>query len=381
MTNPPRVAICQAGIVYGGRFRVIMDIVDILNGAGVVPEILTARLAIDPAKVAERYGRSLQAEYRLLPRVPGLPNEFAILLFNIMLNRYATSYDLLINTNNSLNFLPKYQPILTYLFFPRKARVMSRTVSIHQPNIPLKNWSRQGGQRLVLRSLYQFSEVRPNNEIICMTDFTREALVKAYDVSSLDFPVIYPSVEMAKFQTKNGRRYDAIVTLGRFTASKRQLDQIGLAACMPHTPFHIVGFTGNGHYYQRCRNAISQNSLANVHLYPDAPFDKVLALLQQSKYFLHTLINEPFGITAAQAITAGCVPIVHDSGGQREVVPEESLRYRVLDEVPHILDRLSKLSTHQIKMLVSKLQRHAWLSFDVSVFRNKMTAILLPYLQ
>ena len=51
----------------------------------------------------------------------------------------------------------------------------------------------------------------------------------------------------------------------------------------------------------------------------------------------NTLIAEPFGLTAVQAVAAGALPLVHDSGGQRETVPDATLRYTSLDDVPALI--------------------------------------------
>jgi glycosyltransferase involved in cell wall biosynthesis len=46
---------------------------------------------------------------------------------------------------------------------------------------------------------------------------------------------------------------------------------------------------------------------------------------------------EHFGISVAQAIAHGCIPIVHDSGGQVELVTDAALRFRYHGDVPRIL--------------------------------------------
>jgi glycosyltransferase involved in cell wall biosynthesis len=47
--------------------------------------------------------------------------------------------------------------------------------------------------------------------------------------------------------------------------------------------------------------------------------------------------TEHFGITVAQAIAHGCVPIVHDSGGQVELVTNPALRFSSRGDLPRII--------------------------------------------
>jgi len=379
VNSKPRIAICQPSIILGGRLRVILGIVDILNRAGIVPDILTTRLAFDPVQVMDKYGRSLQVHFRLLPRLPGLPVDSITVLFNAALRLYGRKYDLLINTGNSLIFLPRNKQVLTYMFFPRKARLLAEGASIHLPENRLSPWSRLGIQRAILRPLYRWSKPHPDHAIVCMTRFTCDALHQVYDLPA-DLPIVYPPVDTARFRAGDRVRTPAVVSVGRFTPDKRQLEQIRLAENLPHLPFHIVGFANNSPYYQQCRRYVEEHRLGNVHLHPDAPFEEMLSLLQGSKYFLHSLINEPFGITAVQAIAAGCLPIVHDSGGQREIVPISELRYRDLSQVPAILDRLESLDQAAVASLRAELQHHVASNFDADIFARRMGAILAPYL-
>lgn len=374
-----RVAICQAGLIRGGRLQVVLGLIELLNEAGITPDVLTMRLGLDPADLRTHNGRPLQANLHLLPNVARLPNDFSIILFNRLLSRCTKDYDLLINTSNSLIFLPKRREVLTYLFFPRKRRIMDRAADIHQPERPLASWSKAGLQRRVLRLIYRLSRPQPHHRIVCLSEFTRTALEQVYDMPP-NLPVIYPPVALAKFAGSEQPRERAVVTVGRFAANKRQMEQLRLAAGIPGLAFHLVGFTGDGRYYRQCRRFAEENGLPNVRFHPDAPFAEMRGLLQSSRYFLHTLVNEPFGITAVQAIAAGCIPIVHDSGGQRETVPETALRYQTLDEVPAMIERLEALDAADLDELGHRLRQHVYRHFDESIFKRKISEVLSPYL-
>ena len=126
----------------------------------------------------------------------------------------------------------------------------------------------------------------------------------------------------------------------------------------------------------RPQNYINKNRIKNVTLHPNASFEEMLKVMKSSKYFLHLLINEPFGITAVQAIAAGCLPLVHNSGGQRETVPLLDLRYSSFEEIPVLIDNLEKKKQMEIDKIVKHLQKESIEHFDQSVFIEKMTNIL-----
>ena len=56
-------------------------------------------------------------------------------------------------------------------------------------------------------------------------------------------------------------------------------------------------------------------------------FDKLVHLMSKSKIYLHPLAGEPFGISVAEAMGAGLIPVVPCVGGNSEFVPQ---RYHYL---------------------------------------------------
>lgn len=379
----PRIAISQASIIPGGRLQVILEIVHLLNQVGIEPDILTGFLGISLDMIQQGYRQPLRARFRHVSLVPKRPQDTSIVVFNARLNGFAPAYDLLINSSNSLIFLPGQPPVISYMHFPRKWRLMDDHASLHEPEKHLTAWSPRQIERVILRYVYKLSQPRAQHLVVCNSAFTRDALIECYGLQA-SLPVIYPPVELAKFRgqvSKPGQRVPAVISLGRFVPAKRQLAQIKIAQQLPGTPFHIVGFATNQAYYEECRRYVADNGLDNVHLHPSVSFEDMLDLLTSCQFFLHAVINEPFGITTVQAIAAGCIPITHDSGGQREIVPDPRLRYANLSQVPNILAELSSWDDARLSALSSDLQNHIMEHFDVAVFRQEMAKTLAPHIE
>jgi glycosyltransferase involved in cell wall biosynthesis len=380
--NPARVAICQPYIILGGRLQVILGIVRVLNEMGITPDILTLKMRFEPQQIADKYGQQLRMNFRILtPNRRFLPDDSATLLFNSLLHRLGRDYDLLINSSNSLMPLPAGQNILHYIHFPREGRILTPAHDLHLPDLRHAPLSMRGIQRTLLQQVYRFRRLHPQHHFVFNSEFSRAALQAVYPNLPANTHIVYPPVDFRDFQSANRSRERAIVSVGRFEPTKRQVEQVKLAAVMPDIPFHLIGFTNaNNRTIQQCEALVSERGLTNMHLHPNESFATMIGLLQGSKYFLHTMINEPFGLTAVQAIAAGCVPIVHDSGGQRETVPLPQLRYQSLDEIPAIIQRLDAMPPDEIDALVAQLQTRARDQYDESVFHQKMRDILLPIL-
>jgi glycosyltransferase involved in cell wall biosynthesis len=221
--------------------------------------------------------------------------------------------------------------------------------------------------------------VRDNQVVVCNSEFTRAAVLQEYEVDPTPL-VVYPPVNIGRLVSPVHKREAAIVSVGRFSANKRQFEQIQLAERLPAMPFHIFGFASQKDYYQLCHDYVQERRLGHVHLHPDAPYERMQVQLTTAKFFLHTIVKEPFGITTIQAIAAGCIPIVHDSGGSRETVPIPELRFQHLDQVPAIIAFVEGMDEAERLQLVGSLQDHVTSHFDASIFHRRMRDLLLPLL-
>jgi glycosyltransferase involved in cell wall biosynthesis len=217
---------------------------------------------------------------------------------------------------------------------------------------------------------------------MCNSLFTKQALLECYpNLPSNEIRVIYPPVDISAYiQKKNQARQNSIISLGRFSPDKKQLEQIKIAQSMPHLEFKMIGFVNNSNYFNQCEEYIRKNQIKNVTLHPNTTHSEVIELLGQSKYFLHVLVDEPFGITAVEAIAAGCIPIVHDSGGQRETVPITELRYKDLNDIPQIVAMIEKKKDPEIARIKQELLSNAKRNFDEKVFIDGISQVLREFL-
>jgi len=151
--------------------------------------------------------------------------------------------------------------------------------------------------------------------------------------------VLYPPVDI---QVNKMEKEEIVLSLGRFSEDKRQLEQLQVAKGCPSLQFILVGFVGDRdskRYHERCRRYIKEEALENVTLLTNVDRQTKSDLLARAKFFIHTLRNEPFGLSVAEAIAHGCIPIVHNSGGPAEMIPNSRLRF---DDVNGAINSLRK---------------------------------------
>lgn len=150
-----------------------------------------------------------------------------------------------------------------------------------------------------------------------------------------------------------GEREKIVVTVGRIVPEKRFHVFLELSKMIPSIKFVAIGSLSNEEmgYYERLRRTAPENFSFVL-----SPLRKVREILGRAVAYVHCAEGEHFGITIVEAMASGCVPIVHDSGGPREIVTTD-VGFRWKDPA---------LAAQQIMMLVEDDQLRQSLSSAAS---------------
>jgi glycosyltransferase involved in cell wall biosynthesis len=367
-----RVAILQNQFRLGGRTRVLCEVIDLLNEMGITPNLLTFTPPAIGHEAALKLGyKNLQLNYRHIA-----PVTFArgwlwqILLINLLTRRQQVNYDFVFNSNNTLYGLHPDGCYLHYIYYPVATnRTDLREFQEYNRSLPRFLYG------YLLGSLLRLTGQSAPKNLYTISEFSRDAVIRAYPEA--DFvKIIYPPSVYAPVNGEESGRMVRCVSTGSIVPDKRQLDQIAIAKQLPHLEFWIVGAIKSKVYYQKCQDAIERDGLTNVQIKPDMSYDALQNLLSTSTYFLHTKHDEHFGISTVEAIAAGCIPVTHDSGGQREVVPDERLRFQTVEEAVAILQ---SLQGGDLTRQRTELQAHIQ-QFSREHFRAGMREAFKPFL-
>jgi len=366
-------AIVQNKISFGGRLDVIIAITKFFNQKGMKPDILSFEANdINKKNIKKHYNIEIDFNLKKIKRTMKLPHELDILAFNLKLRHFKNKYDFFINSNNT-SFLMPNLPMISYVHFPRKYRLRSKYKSIHDKKNKRKKWLRSKRDFLhkLLQKFYFFNfNIQPKNLIVCNSEFTKSKFKEIYPNYNKKVEVIYPPVSIdnkVKYSKKN-----SVITLGRFSKNKGQMEQLKIAKESPDIKFYIVGFAKKkNNYNNKCLDYKKNNNLNNVRLVRNASFREKMDLLKNSKIFLNTTKNEPFGITTVEAIMAGCLPIVYDSGGQKEIVSLPDLRFEYKEKAIKLINSIDEI-TYREK--INYLQKHIK-KFDIGNFLKEFDKI------
>jgi glycosyltransferase involved in cell wall biosynthesis len=150
--------------------------------------------------------------------------------------------------------------------------------------------------------------------------------------------LVYPPVDVGDFRPL---QKDAllVVSVGRFTPVKNYELITEVAMRMPGVKFVIVGRKRLCDPYF---DKIAAMKPDNLDLVVDASRDDVSVLLGRAKIYLHSMVGEHFGISVVEAMSAGCIPVVHNSGGPKEIVGSSGFLYNNVDECVNSIETALK---------------------------------------
>jgi len=109
-----------------------------------------------------------------------------------------------------------------------------------------------------------------------------------------------------------------------------------------------------------------------------APLRKVRDIIGRAKVYVHSAQNEHFGITVVEAMAAGCVPVVNDSGGPREIVTSDvGLRWKTLEEAVHQISALAK--DEALRRKLSSAAASSSKQYGPEAFESGLRKVLARY--
>ncbi|MDR2719231.1 MAG: glycosyltransferase, partial [Nitrososphaerota archaeon] len=160
--------------------------------------------------------------------------------------------------------------------------------------------------------------------LMCNSCYTQKAIMDSWGRKA---ELVYPPVDVENF--KPAQKESLVVSIGRFTPVKNYELTLQVAKRLPDVKFIIVGRkTSNDPYFDK----LAALKPDNVDLIAGATRAEVSILLGRAKIYLHSMIGEHFGISVVEAMAAGCIPVVHNSGGPKEAVGNYGFLYNNVEE-------------------------------------------------
>ena len=147
-----------------------------------------------------------------------------------------------------------------------------------------------------------------------------------------------------------------VCSLGRFVPEKEYETILQIAKQRPHLKFELIG--GVAEDKISYLNSLKNKASENVTFHVNATENQKIEILKRSKILLHSFKGEHFGIALIEAMSAGLIPISHNSGAPKEDnLVEEKYRYN--DDIDSALNCLDKAVSEWNLDKASQLRKFA----------------------
>ena len=246
--------------------------------------------------------------------------------------RLAAEYDICFSTYNEIDFSkPGIQYVHHPSFAPRKLLQELHFLETRNvlDTIPLANFFYR--KIIGVVSGDQLSGYRQNFTMV-NSGFMKDVIAKTFGIVG---EVVYPSFLDDAIDLEANSDWQAkefrFVTVGRISPDKQLertiVDFSILAREFPQADFVIAGRSVNREY-EGLLQKMAGDLGVHVRIRTDLSQKELKNLLRTSKFYVHSKINEHFGIAIVEAAAMGCLALAHDSGASREIVNSGLLLYR-----------------------------------------------------
>jgi alpha-1,2-mannosyltransferase len=364
MVNLLKVGIFHPPInMCGGAEGVAVSIIDSLKKAGYQIIVLT-NAPIDREKIRAVFGKEIRTDeefvfpFELFPTTNS-KNVYTDYVRALLLKRKC---DVLIDTQSN-GIIPGAN--IAYIHHPIFGRFSYKTHKVEKKFFFLHQ---------KLEKILGGSNKRL---IFSNSKYTSKAIAKFIGVHPI---LLYPPISNVFFENHGvcQNKEDVVLSVSRISPEKN-LTSIPLIAKMVdrRIRFLIVGIRQSEQEMNRILSMIEKNGVSDrVKVLTDVSRDQLIRIMKLSKVFLHVAYGEHFGMSIVEAMASGCIPIVHDSGGPAEFVPDNLRFHSVLDAALKIDEAILKWSAPQSDAITNSA-----MSFSESNFSARFLEIFRLYLE
>ena len=245
----------------------------------------------------------------------------------------------------------------------------------------------------MLRAPHDLSFLRHYDTVMANSEFTKGWVERLWKTEA---DVLFPPIQVQRLHPAPVRE-KAVVTVGRFFApglghSKRQTEMVEFFAAasragrLPGWRMYVVGGMEESQrgYVEQVRAA---GAGAPVEVITNAPRPEVERLLSTSSVFWSATgygedetrapwASEHFGMTTVEAMAGGCVPVVIDRAGQKEIVREgvDGFRWSTPEELVARTVEVAQDEALRARLAASSTERAQQFSEDA--FADRWHAIV-----
>ena len=326
----------------------------------------------------EKYGTNIDiARADFIPIPAKKNNKISRILLRKRLEDVSKKFDLFFYCSRG-NYVFKAKRNIHIIHFPTKPIAVQKKYAN-----PLVIWYEKQKDKKYIKSYDLFL---PNSQ------FTKKHFMKIWhriddEKISKATKVFYPIV--SAIPNLNIKKEKIILVLSRIEKSKHLetlIDAYKSSTYLTQNYKLVIagGLTKSLESYKE--DLLVRAAESNIEFITNALFSKITELYNQAEIFWHCKgfeideekepeLMEHFGMSTVEAMSAGCLPIVINAGGQKEIVTEEcGYKWNSVEDLIHYTEEIAG-NTQKMKAMAEAARKRAKL-FTMDSFIKNMMEIL-----
>lgn len=371
-----RIAIVNQLNSLGGVQSCCISLIKGLNHKEITPDIIWD---VEPDWLLLR-NAGVIAKYRPLgfpfptPLLENIPATFRYLLQignTINGDQFQDRYDFFYIFFNGF-LVPQEIPHVRYLSGPPLLPQLDG-ISSGLRGIPFRTfrWLYQN----ILHKVKPAYEFHKASNYVINSKFTADLFHEAHGVN---LRVVHPPIDFSgrSFDFGDLQRRDTLTFFSRFVDYKRPEMILELAALHNNLRCVLMGsvIPSQREYFCTLKTIAEKLNIRNITFLDNPSNQRVKEELSRTLFFVFPAINEHFGMVTPEAIASGVIPFVHDSGGQKEIVPDSRLRFSDSNFIEKF-DALTKMTVAELNQIRQDLNEHIQ-QYTEDVYINEMLSFI-----
>lgn len=340
----------------GGGERIAISTIELLNEMGFNVKVYSESQP-NTEEIEDKYGKRIVIESFTKLDIPNVQGRFLIYKRN-KVHKLECDGDLCVVTTGEHFITPnKEMPLVVHFNgFP----VLSEKHFSFPWNIYTAPFKKR------IQNIMHLLAKR--GTIIVNSEFTKHLINQLVD--DIQLQIIYPPVDVDRFRYTGKKDKELIVSVGRIARSKNFDNAIEVAR-RTGLKLTIVGFSEDSVYEQELHTLINKLNLTDrVNMITDPTYDDLAAAVKRAGIFLSSISTEYFGIATVEAMSAGCITLVRNSGAQTDYVPAKWRYYNIDDCVLKIKQAVNASESERNELITISEKYHE------RNFKQKMRGVL-----
>lgn len=237
----------------------------------------------------------------------------------------------------------------------------------------------------IIGTIFDKKYINSYHAFIVNSFFTKRYLKEYWNV---DGNVLYPPISMRSIsESELNCKENVILTVGRLVSEKKIIYLIEAFKQLVdkyHVDYQFIICGNKGEESEYIDKINSEIKGYPISVYSNVPYDELVSLYKKSKIYWHAMgylesddnpsKMEHFGMTTVEAMCNGCIPVVINKAGQKEIIGNDQYGF-VWDSLDDLVDKTVEIINapkdihNKQEIAIKRANKYQMESFEKNVWK------------